>query len=336
MELEKAEEIQDNLIDIVERHGIETYSTDDDNWFRLGRGGQSSGYPAIGITIGENGYKPAIRIQRKTKLDDNLLNKLKENAGNDIDFQIINPVFTLQGYKNYHCRPLKLGTSISHFKVPCGTLGCLVQRINAEEDDYSNLFILSNNHVIANNNDAKKGDIIIQPGRKDGGNKQKNAIAKLEEWIPLTTRRNTSDAAIAKLTIDMDLECINKIEDQNYISGIYPSRILPSLNVKKNGRTTGITYGEVKAFIKQELEVKCAKFSIKRGFINVIEIESRNPDIPFSRKGDSGSLIVDEDNRAVALVFAGNDTKTFAIPITEIFEKLKLKLPNVKAYIKNK
>ena len=54
------------------------------------------------------------------------------------------------------------GVSIGHHKTTAGTLGCLVRKNGSP-------YILSNNHVLANSNDAKIGDSILQPGPYDGG-----------------------------------------------------------------------------------------------------------------------------------------------------------------------
>ena len=48
-------------------------------------------------------------------------------------------------------RPVPGGCSISHTEVSAGTLGCWVKRGNQ-------LYLLSNNHVIANSNEASAGD----------------------------------------------------------------------------------------------------------------------------------------------------------------------------------
>ncbi len=53
----------------------------------------------------------------------------------------------------------------------------------------------------------------------------------------------------------------------------------------------------------------------------------------FSQRGDSGSLIIDADRRAVALLFAGSDLGgsdgqglTFANPIHAVLDALKVDL----------
>ena len=65
------------------------------------------------------------------------------------------------------------------------------------------------------------------------------------------------------------------------------------------------------------------------GFLNFngqIEI-TRTGRKPFSKGGDSGSLIVDGQGRAVGLLFAGNDKDvTYANPIAEVTKALKVQL----------
>ncbi len=72
------------------------------------------------------------------------------------------------------------GVSIGHFKVTAGTLGTIVKDRTTSE-----LFILSNNHVLANCNDAVPGDAILQPGTIDGGQNPGDMVAKLERFVKL-------------------------------------------------------------------------------------------------------------------------------------------------------
>jgi hypothetical protein len=60
-------------------------------------------------------------------------------------------------------RPAPLGYSIGHPAITAGTLGARV--VNASQQ----VFVLSNNHVLANSNDASIGDAALQPGPFDGG-----------------------------------------------------------------------------------------------------------------------------------------------------------------------
>src|SRR5262249_2694789 len=100
-------------------------------------------------------------------------------------------------------RPLMIGSSIGHFAITAGTLGCFVTRPKTKA-----IGVLSNNHVLANENRAKKGDAILQPGKADGG-KRRDRVATLDRFVPLKTgTHNVLDAAVAsvdgKLPFDLD------------------------------------------------------------------------------------------------------------------------------------
>jgi hypothetical protein len=92
------------------------------------------------------------------------------------DVQETGVIRALQSHA-HRWRPAPGAVSIGHIDITAGTLGCLVTRNDQ-------LFILSNNHVLANTNAAKRGDPIIQPGRYDGGTSS-DQIATLEDFISI-------------------------------------------------------------------------------------------------------------------------------------------------------
>ncbi len=69
------------------------------------------------------------------------------------------------------------GVSIGHFKITAGTLGTIVTDSTTGEK-----LILSNNHVLANSNDAAIGDNILQPGPTDGGQNPGDRVATLHRF----------------------------------------------------------------------------------------------------------------------------------------------------------
>ena len=70
------------------------------------------------------------------------------------------------------------GVSLGHYKITAGTLGTIVtDRATGQK------LILSNNHVIANSNDAQVGDPILQPGPTDGGQNPADMVARLERFV---------------------------------------------------------------------------------------------------------------------------------------------------------
>lgn len=92
------------------------------------------------------------------------------------------------------------GVSIAHYMVTAGTLGTLVY------DDAGTAYILSNNHVLANSNDAFVNDAILQPGPTDGGQQGTDKVATLYSYarISYTDENVVGDAnpIIGKDTVD--------------------------------------------------------------------------------------------------------------------------------------
>jgi hypothetical protein len=76
-------------------------------------------------------------------------------------------------------RPVPIGVSTGHPQITAGTIGCRVV------DLYGNVYALSNNHVYANQNDAKSGDSALQPGPYDGGKDPDDRIGILDEWVDI-------------------------------------------------------------------------------------------------------------------------------------------------------
>src|SRR3989449_2124195 len=74
-------------------------------------------------------------------------------------------------------RPAPGGVSIGHVQITAGTLGVLARRNGRP-------VILSNNHVLANQNAGRVGDPILQPGPADGGRLQ-DTIARLVDFVPI-------------------------------------------------------------------------------------------------------------------------------------------------------
>lgn len=206
-------------------------------------------------------------------------------------------------------RPAFPGISIGHFKTTAGTFGCLV------EDD-TGIYILSNNHVLANSNAGSIGDPILQPGPADGGTVSNHQIAELADFVPIDFKGiNYIDAAIAE-----PLDYSQVLPDIPYIGRIQGTTA-PRIGklVTKFGRTTGFTIGKITA---TNVDIKVTVNEQPVWFLDQIEI--RAPRGKFSAGGDSGSLILMyPTNEAIALLFAGTDNGvTFGNPINEILTAL--------------
>jgi len=217
-------------------------------------------------------------------------------------------------------RPAPLGFSVGHPAITAGSIGARVV------DAAGTVYVLSNNHVLANSNDATIGDATLQPGPFDGGTSA-DQIATLAAFQPIDfsfSGANTIDAAIARSTTDAlgnatpaddgyGLPSAVIFGDANG-DGLFDDRnALLGLAVKKFGRTTKLTHGQITA-INGTVQV-CYEvffgFCIKSAiFVDQLIIEPGT----FSGGGDSGSLIVTDDSSAhpVALLFAGSSTETIA------------------------
>ena len=207
-------------------------------------------------------------------------------------------------------RPAPGGVSVGHFKITAGTIGCLVRKGNG-------LFILSNNHVLANVNKGVIGDPITQPGPFDGGIVPQDVIAKLSAFVPISfAGPNKVDCAIAQTSPSL-VTPLDKAYGHIRLP-IVPASI--NMLVKKCGRTTQFTRGRVTGLH--------ATVNVGYGtsgtaiFQDQIIIQSLNAN-PFSAGGDSGSLIVtDETQQPTGLLFAGSATHTIANPIQAVLAAL--------------
>lgn len=224
--------------------------------------------------------------------------------------------------RTLRARPAPLGFSIGHPAITAGTIGARVL------DGTGNVFVLSNNHVLANSNGASIGDAVLQPGPYDGGTIS-DAIGTLTAFYPITftsTASNTLDAAIARVTNPADLSASTPIDDGYgapsstiFGDGNGDGRFdnlaaLLNLGVQKYGRTTGHTHGAivgVNATVDICYEAILGILCVKSArFVNQLIIAPGT----FSSGGDSGSLIVTDniDLSPVALLFAGSTTQTIA------------------------
>jgi hypothetical protein len=93
-------------------------------------------------------------------------------------------------------RPAPGGVSVGHTAITAGTLGCWVMK-NGQK------VMLSNNHVLANSNDAEIGDAILQPGPFDGGSFPQDHIAILTQFVPISFQGEPSECKFATAVISV-------------------------------------------------------------------------------------------------------------------------------------
>lgn len=216
-------------------------------------------------------------------------------------------------------RPAEGGYSVGHFRITAGTIATCVYDFlpGATVSPPAHglgipprYYILSNNHVLANSNAALLGDPILQPGPFDGGSAPTDVIARLSRFIPITfeppvpraSHNNLVDAAIAEGQFhDLDRE----IYWAGYVRGWRRKvNVGVGLRVRKTGRTTNFTTGRITA-INATVDVNYGGGLVARFRDQIVTTN-------MSAGGDSGSLILTEDNVAVGLLFAGSSLATIA------------------------
>ena len=201
-----------------------------------------------------------------------------------------------------------------HFRF-AGTLGVVV----VDRRDPHRLYVLSNNHVLADENRVNPGAGVVQPGTLDGGGNA-DRVTRLARSVPLKfdNRRNWMDAALA------EFENPPGVERSILGIGVPVGATKPSLGllVRKSGRTTGLTEGIVRVVHFDVFGVQYGQ-----GFVrvdDVVVIEGIGG--PFSQPGDSGSAILDPRGRVVTLLFAGSEVVTFALPIGRVLRRLGVRI----------
>jgi len=215
-------------------------------------------------------------------------------------------------------RPAQPGCSVG-FKDPgnsfvmAGTFGALVKKSGG-------VFVLSNNHVLADENQLPLGSAIFQPGLLDGGKPATDQIATLTKFIRLkTTSMNKVDCAMAK--------ALKASLVSNSILFIGPPQgttaALIDMVVHKFGRTTSYRVGRITSIntdVSVQYETGLFKFG---GQIIIKGLNNQS----FSAGGDSGSLILERaSNKAIGLLFAGSSTHTIANHIKDVLTALSVTL----------
>jgi len=214
-------------------------------------------------------------------------------------------------------RPAQPGSSIG-FRDPtdrfvmAGTFGAVVK-------DRDGTYLLSNNHVLADEGKLASGAPIFQPGLLDNGNKNSDQIAELARFIPIQAGAlNKVDAATAEgtsaSTFSKDILHIGPP------AGTAKAGL--DMRVHKFGRTTSYTVGiitSVATDVKVDYEAGSMTFQDQ-----IIIVGDQGA---FSAAGDSGSLILDRQTQnAVGLLFAGSASHTIANHLEEVLQALGVTL----------
>lgn len=237
--------------------------------------------------------------------------------------------------------PAPGGVSVGHPDITAGTLGMWAKRRSVWG-------VLSNNHVLGNINKGKIGDPIYQPGPVDGGtSKNTKAILKI---LPLISLVDTSDCKIAnslakilntiarllgrktrlvtEVAADLNLvdcawaEALDEKFVDPKILGIGTPKgeceLMVGDMVKKSGRSSEFNYGTVSS-VDAAINVSMNDGRIGM-FTDQVEFDTPGFIIP----GDSGSVILNIDDKVGGLGFAGNEDRSYANKYHNVKKALEL------------
>lgn len=211
-------------------------------------------------------------------------------------------------------RPVTGGYSISIANsILGGSYGCLVT------DGRGTLYILSNNHVIAQNS-YPIGTPIVQPSAQYGGKVPEDIVANLSDYIPILYRTPTSepenlvDCAIAEgIHVNILSSIITEI---GIPKGVNIAKIDDL--VRKTGEATELTYGLVEAIgvsvIIQYITGRQALFVDQFATTKMI------------RPGDSGAAIINRNDEVVGLVMSETPQYDYNNNIHHILNSLRVKI----------
>lgn len=289
---------------------------------------KDTGEPCIMVFVSQKLDKPELRAQDMVS---------KEIKGLKTDVLETGEIFAGQGFVpdntevpvkeeigieilKQRIRPAMGGFSVGHYKITAGTIGTCVYDMNPFPGIPRRYYILSNNHVLANSNNARIGDPILQPGPYDGGTVPRDIIARLSRFVPIRFKTPTSiplnyvDAAIA------EGEFHNLNREIYWIGYVKQVNSRPKLGdiVEKAGRTTNFTTGKILALN--------ATVDVNYGGSRVARFARQIVTTNMSAGGDSGSLVCDIEEGAVGLLFAGSSRVTIVNSILPVQHYLGIRL----------
>jgi hypothetical protein len=210
------------------------------------------------------------------------------------------------------------------------TFGCLV----VDRADRRKLYLLCDYTGIAPPPvEPHAGDAILQPGRGDGGNRAADVIATLARWTvvrddPACAAQNVA-AAIAQVRRPRDVS--PEIRGRGALRGVQPAQ--EGAAVCCVGRTSGLVWGRV-TWVGASHEVPCPYNVITGGVRSTGDGSGFHPVLfadliectAMLQPGDSGAVLLDEENYALGLGFAASSEVSLFLPLARVLDALGVDL----------
>ena len=192
-------------------------------------------------------------------------------------------------------RPARGGDSIGHAQIEsAGTLGCLV----VDRDDPGCVYILCDlSGIYPAWVSPRAGDPIVQPGRADGGHPETDVIAESSRW--------TDYATISRVL------CLDDVSPEIHECGCLQGvrNAAPGMRVFGAGRSAGLVEGTV------------LRLGVRWGASRDLIMTT-----PILGEGDCGMVLLDEENYALGLGFAGSSEYSMFFPIQKLLDDLEVDL----------
>jgi hypothetical protein len=218
--------------------------------------------------------------------------------GYDVEVKVIGKLYTLQ-----RVRPLVGGISVGSSLIGAGTLSYAIILPDGR------IMLLSNRHVFY----GPPGTPILSPAVLDGGRIPDDVVGYIDGYVEIKPppSLNKVDIALATTTVQV---LPNEIMNIGRINGVTTPTV--GMNVKKYGRTTGLTYGSI---TDDHVSVKVYGYE----GMEYALFEDCIMTTAMAKGGDSGSILITLDNMLVGLIFAGNDNVTVACKAINVQEALR-------------
>ncbi len=235
-----------------------------------------------------------------------------------------------RGVYTQRARPALGGDSISHYHAGAATFGCLVQ----DRADPRRVYILCDYSGLSSGTSVSRaGDPVVQPGRYDGGNPAGDIVAAIARWAtvrasPLAAADNVS-ATLAEVN---DLADVSPhIRGRGFLKGVRAAS--STARVYAVGRTAGQMQGTVVrvdahtmvAWPRDQIVGPVQGTGDGSGLV-LIPFDGLIECTPMLLPGDSGAVLVDGDNYALGLGFAGNDAASMFLPMQRVLDALNVDL----------
>jgi len=213
--------------------------------------------------------------------------------------------------RSVHLEPLDVPSAGEYIFV--GTLGAMVKDRATQA-----VMGLTNFHVACVDVHWSVGDTMAQPGRVDSGTCPADAFGS----IARAALSDHVDGAVIAIKAGKATDC--SIEGIGAVKG--QASAVVNMAVRKRGRTTGLTFGRVSS-VDATVTIPYGDGLGSHTLKNQVRIVAdTTKSAMFSDHGDSGSVVVTDDNKVVALLFGGSAAATYANPIQFVLDELNVDL----------